>query len=395
MRRTLAGMLGGALIGALALAPAGPAASEQGVAASERATASAGSLALTRVGRFDEPVYLTGAPGFPRLLFVVEQSGRIRVISGSRKLRRPFLDISGLVRDGGEQGLLSLAFHPAYKRNRLFYVFYTDGHGDLRVEEFKRRSRTRAARGSRRPVLRIPHRRAANHNGGQLQFLGHHLYIGTGDGGGAGDPPDNAKSKGNLLGKLLRIDPRDPRGSGDYSVPRSNPFVGRRGRDEIFSYGLRNPWRFSFDLLSARRPRIVIGDVGQDRFEEVDYETLGRARGAHFGWDEWEGFAPFECDGRCARGTRKPVYAYRHDRGCTVIGGYVVRDRRLGALRGDYVFSDLCDGTLRAFGPRLRRVRRARSLRVAVDTPSSFGEDRRGRLYVASLNGPVYRLVRR
>ena len=370
--------------GALALA----------VASADRGVAGGGrGLALQRIGGFDQPVYITGAPGFPKLLFVVEQPGRIKVVAGGRKLRRSFLNITALVQDGGERGLLSVAFHPGYQRNRLFYVYYTDAQGDIRVDEFKRRGRTRAARGSRRAVIQVPHRAASNHNGGQLQFLGRHLYIGTGDGGSGGDPPDNAKNKRRLLGKLLRIDPRNPRGSRDYSVPRSNPFLGRPGRDEIFSYGLRNPWRFSFDRLHGR-PRIVIADVGQDRFEEVDYETLAGARGAHFGWDEWEAFAPFECDGRCARGTRKPIYAYGRSRGCTIIGGYVVRDRSTG-LRGRYVFSDLCNGTLRSFRPRLRRVRSAPSLGLSVAMPTSFGEDRRGRLYVASHEGPVFRLVRR
>jgi glucose/arabinose dehydrogenase len=312
-----------------------------------------------------------------------------------RKLRRSFLNISGLVSNDYEQGLLSIAFHPGYRRNRLFYVYYTDRQGDIHVDEFRRASTLQAAAGSRRTVLQIPHRAATNHNGGQLQFLGRLLYVGTGDGGGAADPGDDAKNKRRLLGKILRIDPRNPRGRRAYRIPRSNPFVSRRGRDEVFSYGLRNPWRFSFDTVSARRPRIVIGDVGQSRFEEIDYEKLGGARGAHFGWDEWEGFAPFECDGRCARRTRKPIFAYGRGAGCTVIGGYVVRDRRLGSLYGRYVFTDLCQGSLRSLAPRLSRVRRTRPVGVAVRNPTSFGEDRAGRMYVASLDGPVFRLVPR
>jgi glucose/arabinose dehydrogenase len=355
-----------------------------------------GGVALKRIGSFDQPVYVTAAPGFPRLLFVVERTGRIKVVRRGRKLDRSFLNIAGLVNSlAEERGLLSLAFPPNYKRTKRFYVYYTDSQGDIRVDEFRRRTAVVAARGSRRTVMQIPHRANSNHNGGQLQFLGRLLYVGTGDGGAGNDPPDNAKSKRRLLGKLLRIDPRNPRGRRDYRVPRSNPFVGRRGRDEIFSYGLRNPWRFSFDTVSARRPRIVIADVGQDRFEEIDYEKLGGARGAHFGWDEWEAFAPHECDGRCARGTRKPIFAYGRSAGCTVIGGYVVRDPRLRSLRGRYVFTDLCEGRLRSIAPRLRRVRRARPVGVSVAEPTSFGEDRRGRVYVASLAGPVYRMVPR
>ncbi len=353
-----------------------------------------GGVALQRIGGFDEPVHIAGAPGFPRLLFVVEQEGRIKVLRSGRKLRRSFLNITGLVNYGGERGLLSVAFHPGYKRNRLFYVYYTDAQGDIRVDEFRRRSTTVAAGGSRRPVIQVPHRENSNHNGGQLQFQGKLLYLATGDGGSGDDPPDNAKNRGSLLGKLLRINPRNPRGGRDYSVPRSNPFVGRRGRNEIFSYGLRNPYRFSFDRVSGRRPRIVIADVGQDRFEEIDYETLRGASGANFGWDEWEGFAPNECDGRCTPGTTKPIFAYGVGDRCAVIGGHVVRDRRLSLFRR-YVFADLCDGVLRSLAPRLGRVRSAQRTGLSVSQPSSFGEDTRGRLYVASLDGPVYRLVPR
>jgi glucose/arabinose dehydrogenase len=354
-----------------------------------------GGVALKRIGGFDQPVAVTGAPGFPRLLFVVEQAGRIKVVRRGRKLRRSFLNITGLVQDGGERGLLSVAFPPDYRRSRRFYVFYTDAQGDLRVDEFRRRGAARAARGSRRGVIEVPHRDHANHNGGQLQFLGRLLYIATGDGGSGGDPPDNAKSRGTLLGKILRIDPRNPRGRRSYRVPRSNPFVGRRGRNEIFAYGLRNPWRFSFDTFTARGPRIAIADVGQSRFEEINYVTVRRASGGFFGWDEFEGFAPFECDGGCARRSIKPIHAYGRERGCTVIGGHVVRDRALRSLRGRYVFADLCDGRLRSLVPRLRRVRSAPALGPRVSQPTSFGEDRRGRTYVTSHEGSVFRLVPR
>ena len=362
--------------------------------ATARQAGAGGGVALKRIGNFDQPVYVTGAPGFPKLLFVVEQEGRIKVLHSGRKLRRSFLNITSLVRDSYEQGLLSVAFPPDYRRSRRFYVAYTDNQGDVNVAEFKRRSATVAARGSRRKVIEIRHRLGDNHNGGQLQFLGHLLYISVGDGGSADDPPDNAKNRRVLLGKILRINPRNPRGPRAYRVPRTNPFVGRPGRNEIFSYGLRNPFRFSFDRISGG-VRIAIGDVGQGSFEEIDYETLRNARGAHFGWDEWEGFRPHECDGSCARGTEKPVFAYGRANGCAVIGGYVVRDRRLPSLHGRYVFADLCEGQLRSFAPRLGRVRTAPRIGASVPSPTSFGEDRRGRLYVASLNGPVFRLVPR
>jgi glucose/arabinose dehydrogenase len=356
-------------------------------------------VALKRIGSFDRPVYLAGAPGFPKLLFVVEQGGRVEVLRGGRRLGHPFLDVSSLVSSGGERGLLSIAFPPDYPRSGRFYVYYTDRQGNIRIDEFRRRSATRAARGSRRNVIEIPHPVNANHNGGQMQFLGDLLYFGTGDGGSGGDPPNNAQSKDVLLGKLLRIDPR-PAGDRPYSIPADNPFVGKAGRDEIYSYGLRNPFRFSFDTVSAERPRIAIADVGQNRFEELDYTTVAAASGANFGWDAFEGFAPYtEENGGTPDpgGTAKPIFAYPHSRGgsCSIIGGYVVGDRRLPSLYGRYVYADLCEGQLRSLVPHLGGAAHDRKLGLAVPSPSSFGEDDRGHIYVCSLEGPVYRLVPR
>lgn len=366
-------------------------------AGSGEANSSAGGVALKRIGSFADPVYVTGAPGFPQLLFVTEQPGSVQVLRDGRRQARPFLDISGLVGFGGERGLLSIAFPPDYERSGRFYVYFTDRQGDIRVDEFKRRSATQAARGSRRAVIEIPHRANSNHNGGQLQFLGDLLYLGTGDGGSGGDPPNNAQNRDSLLGKLLRIDPR-PAGGRPYSIPASNPFVGRPGRGEIYSYGLRNPFRFSFDTVTAARPRIAIADVGQDRFEELDYLGVGSAAGANFGWDAFEAFAPYTGSSSGTPdpgGTVKPVFAYGRGRGCTIIGGYVVGDRRLPSLRGRYVYADLCEGELRSLVPHLGRASGDRKLGLSVSTPSSFGEDTLGRIYVASLEGPVYRLVPR
>jgi len=250
-------------------------------------------LALQRIGSFDHPVYISGAPGARGLLFVVEQPGRVEVLRHGRTLARPFLDLRSIVGyDGDERGLLSIAFPPDYAASKRFYVYYVNKAGNIEIDEFKRGSATRAVRGSRRQVIEIPHPTNANHNGGQMQFLGNLLYFGTGDGGSAGDPPNNAQNRDVLLGKLLRIDPR-PSGGKPYSVPASNPYVGAPGRDEIYSYGLRNPYRFSFDTVSAKQPRIAIGDVGQNKFEELDYTTVSAARGANFGWDAFEGFAPY------------------------------------------------------------------------------------------------------
>ncbi len=358
----------------------------------------ADGVALKRIGSFDEPVYVAGAPGFPKLLFVVEQPGRVIVLSGGRK-RGTFLDLRSQVGYGGEQGLLSLAFPPDYPQSKRFYVYYTDNAGNIRVDEFKRRSAIRAAAGSQRRVIEIPHPVNTNHNGGQLQFLGNLLYFGTGDGGAAGDPPNNAQNPDVLLGKLLRIDPR-PAGGQPYSAPPSNPFVGRPGRDEIYSYGLRNPFRFSFDTVTAAQPRLAIGDVGQNQVEEVDYTTVAAAAGANFGWDAFEGLTPYDDESGSTPdpgGTVKPIFAFPHSRGgsCSVTGGYVVRDKSLRALYKRYVYADFCEGELRSLAPHLKRAGGDRKLGLSVASPSSFGEDIRGRLYVASLEGPVFRFVPR
>jgi glucose/arabinose dehydrogenase len=377
--------------------PACGAADDQGTATSSAAPGAQHGVALKKVGSFNAPVYVTGAPGFPKLLFVVEQEGRIRVLKGGHRAGT-FLDIHGLVNYGGERGLLSVAFPPDYARSKRFYVYYTDSAGAIQIDEFRRRSATRAAAGSRWPVITIPHPVNSNHNGGQLQFLGNLLYFGTGDGGSGGDPPNNAQNKDVLLGKLLRI---DPRASGDkpYSVPSTNPFVGRAGRDEIYSYGLRNPFRFSFDT-THKQPRIAIGDVGQNEFEELDYTSVSRAGGANFGWDALEGFSQYRDENSGTPdpgGTVKPILAYPHSRGgsCSIIGGYVVRDPRLAGLRGRYVYADLCEGRLRSLVPHLKRASDDRKLGLQVQSPSSFGEDQRHRLYVASLEGSVFRLVPR
>jgi glucose/arabinose dehydrogenase len=370
-----------ALAGLTACGAGGSGSDENGPAGESRRTGN--GVGLKRIGSFDSPVYVTAAPGFPKLLFVVEQGGTVRVLRGGRRLGRPFLDIRGLVSFEGERGLLSIAFPPDYAQTRRFYVYYTDPAGDIRVDEFKRKSATRAARGSRRALIEIPHSLNTNHNGGQLQFLGNHLYIGTGDGGSGGDPPNNAQNRRSLLGKLLRIDPR-----------RAD------ARPEVYSYGLRNPFRFSFDTVTAKQPRIAIGDVGQELFEEVDYTIVAAARGANFGWDAFEGFAPYR-DANSGTpdpgGTVKPIFAYPHSRSgsCTVIGGYVVGDPRLPSLRGRYVYADLCEGELRSLVPHLSRASDDRKLGLGVSTPSSFGEDGHGRIYVVSLDGPVYRLVPR
>lgn len=359
----------------------------------------AGKPTLKQIGRFDSPTYVTAAPGYPKLLFVVEQPGRVAVLHGTRRLRHPFLDIAGLVGyDGGERGLLSIAFPPDYPQSGRLYAYYTDNRGNIRIDEFHSSSATRADPSSRRTVIEIRHPVNANHNGGQLQFLDDLLYFGTGDGGSGGDPPNNAQNKESLLGKLLRIDPR-PSDGRPYSVPDDNPFVGKPGRDEIYSYGLRNPFRFSFDTVSAARPRIAIADVGQNRFEELDYTAVADARGANFGWDALEGFRPYEeeSSGTPDPGqTTKPIMAYSHRRdggSCSIIGGYVAGRGGPSGLRGRYVYTDFCSGKLRSLSPHLRGASGDRPLGIEVPSPTSFGEDARGRLYICTQEGAVYRLV--
>ena len=374
-----------------------------GKAGQHDATPSAkrGGVGLKRIGSFDSPTYVTGAPGYPKLLFVTEQAGRVMVSRGGRAVRHPFLDIRSLVSDdGGERGLLSIAFPPDYRRSGRLYVYYTDKAGNIRIDEFHRRGATRAARGSRRLVIEIPHPVNANHNGGQLRFFGDLLYFGTGDGGSGGDPPNNAQNKESLLGKLLRIDPR-PGGGRPYSIPAGNPFVGKPGRDEIYAYGLRNPFRFSFDTTTSGQPRIAIADVGQNQFEELDYTTLAGAAGANFGWDAFEGYDHYtEDNGNTPDpgGTTKPIMAYSHSRdggSCSIIGGYVVGRGGPRALRGRYLYTDYCSGIVRSLVPHPRRAGDDRKTGLRVALPTSFGEDTRGRIYACSHEGPVYRLVTR
>jgi glucose/arabinose dehydrogenase len=358
--------------------------------ANDQATAQATSLHLNRVASFRQPTHLAQPPGSSPLLFVVERAGVIRVLRRGRKLDRPFLDIRRRVHHHGvEQGLLSIAFPPDYVRSRRFYVAFTDNRDDLEVVEFRRaaHSETVALRRSARRVLRVPEH-FLTHHGGYLVFgPDGHLYIGSGDGGGVGDPRDNAQNKRTLRGKILRIDAR-PAGRRPYTTPRANPFKHRRGRDEIFAMGLRNPWRFSFD-----HGRLFIGDVGQDSYEEVDVVPLSTAEGGNFGWAAWEANHRYK---RSLR-VRNPIFpeiTYRHFPRCSVIGGYVVRDPGLPSLAGRYLYGDYCSGELFTFRPA-RPVRSSRNLPLTVPALASFARDRAGHIYAISLNGPVWRLVER
>jgi glucose/arabinose dehydrogenase len=363
-------------------------------AAAGRAAAGRG-VRLVKIGDFDAPVYVTAPPGDRRRIFVVEQAGRIVVVRGGKPLAQPFLDIRSKVTAGGEQGLLSMAFAPDYAESGLFYVYYTEKSGTESMWEYHRASDDSADAGSARLVMRMEDPEP-NHNGGLMIFGPDQLmYVGTGDGGGGNDEHGargNAQSLSSPLGKILRIDPRQS-GGRPYTIPSSNPFVGRSGaRGEIYAYGLRNPWRFSFDAANGD---LTIGDVGQDEVEEIDFVKQGRGRGANFGWRPWEGRRRnFD---ESAPGAVLPVITHTHQAGfCSITGGYIGRDRGVPGLFGRYVYGDYCNSRLRV--ATLRAGRRAQSRTLSVPTISgvaSFGEDAAGRLYVTSVNGPVYRFAAR
>jgi glucose/arabinose dehydrogenase len=363
---------------------------------SAAAAPAAGGVKLVSVGKFNLPLYVTAPPKDLRRVMVVQQGGRISVVRDGKSLGRPFLDISSRVTAGGEQGLLGLAFSPDYAKSGLFYVYFTRRDGKQEVAELRRATSDRANAGSIRSVL-VMDDPEANHNGGQLNFGPDGLlYIGTGDGGGGGDQHGtigNAQNLGSLLGKILRINPRRS-GSKAYSVPASNPFVGRAGaRREIYSYGLRNPWRFSFDRVAGD---LIIGDVGESAVEEIDFTTIEQARGGNFGWRVREGNRQFSDES--VDGAIEPVIVRTHDEGwCSVTGGYVVRDPALSSLRGKYLYGDFCKGII--YGARLSSSGASGNARVAglpqIAALSSFGEDARGRIYVVSFGGAVSRIAAR
>jgi glucose/arabinose dehydrogenase len=349
-----------------------------------------GGVELTRLGDFDSPLYVAQPPGREEL-FVVEQTGAVRVIDQGEAREDPFLDLGDRITTAGsEQGLLSVAFAPDYASSGLLYVDYTDTNGDTRVVEY-RRSRAdplRADPDSARELLFVD-QPFSNHNGGLLLFgPDGDLYVGLGDGGSGGDPERNGQDLSTLLGKILRIDPR-PAGGGPYGIPADNPFLGLEGaRPEIYVYGARNPWRFSFD---RRTGALLVADVGQSEFEEVDFLPAGEAAGANLGWSAFEGIARFNTDQE-APGAVRPILTYGRDRGCAITGGYVVRDPALRSLYGRYLYGDYCEGQLRSLIPSAGRARDDKPLGLEVPALTSFGEDNAGHIYITSQEGPVYRL---
>ena len=374
----------------LALAACGP---NPATAQDDPEGAPSGSprLQLTEIAAgLQSPTAIVNAGDGSGRLFVLEQPGRIRVIEDGQLLTEPFLDIAGEISAGGEQGLLGLAFHPRYDENGRFFINYTDPAGDTVVAEYAVSSANpnRADPGSERVILRVP-QPYRNHNGGGLAFgPDGYLYISLGDGGAGGDPEENGQDLGTLLGSLLRIDvdSEDP-----YGIPEDNPFVDQEdARPEIWAYGLRNPWRFSFDRDTGD---LWIADVGQNVWEEINFQGAASNGGENYGWDVMEGAHCFEPESGCdTEGLVLPVLEYDHDQGCSVTGGYRYRGSAIFGLEGTYLFGDYCSGQIwGASGSGADWT--SEPLLSSGIRISAFGEDEAGELYVADHGaGTVYRI---
>jgi glucose/arabinose dehydrogenase len=336
--------------------------------------AQAGSVRLARIaGNLNNPVYITAAPGDGSRLFIVLKGGIIRVMKNGQLLSTPFLNLTGSVSTGGEQGLLSMAFDPNYRTNGRFFVSYTNPAGDSRVVAYHRATADRADPETARLFLAVD-QPYSNHNGGMIAFgPDGKLYVGFGDGGGAGDPANRGQRKTGYLAKILRLD-----------VSRRPPLIVR------YAYGLRNPWRFSFDRATGN---LWIGDVGQGAYEEVDAIAHGTAPGTNLGWSYYEGrhvFKPQQID----RSRLKfPGIEYRHVGGnCSITGGYVYRGTAIPPLRGYYIYADFCSGKVwRRLAAGGRPVEM--SFSGDVGQISSFGQGAFGELFMTSLSGSVYRLI--
>ncbi|HEV8600727.1 MAG TPA: PQQ-dependent sugar dehydrogenase, partial [Gemmatimonadales bacterium] len=340
------------------------------------------------------PLFLTSPPGDNARLFVVEKTGRIRIVRNGSLLSTPFLDLSSQVSNGSEQGLLGLAFHPGYSANGRFVVNYTNPSGDTRISVFRVSANPDIADPASEQVILSVDQPYSNHNGGMVTFgPDGKLYIGLGDGGSGGDPQGNGQNRNALLGKILRL---EVSATGQVSVPGDNPFVGQPGvRPEIWSYGVRNPWRFSFDRQTND---LYIGDVGQSAREEVDVSTSATqfGRGLNYGWNRMEGLACYSPSSGCNQsGLTLPVLDYGHSDGCSVTGGYVYRGDDVPALKGLYFYADYCEGWIRSFrwnGTAASDQREWSTLKPGGQI-SSFGEDARGELYVMTSSGKVFRFV--
>ncbi len=364
-------------------------------------------ITLTQImSGLSSPVFLTNARDGSNRIFIVEQTGTIRIWNGTSLLATPFLDVHASISCCGEQGLLSVAFHPNYSTNGFFYVYYTDTASptyNLTVARYKVSSGNSnvADPASGQVLFTIPHPINANHNGGQLQFgPDGYLYMGTGDGGSGDDPPCNAQNNQVLLGKLLRVDVDTNINTAPfYSIPPDNPFVAQGApANKIWDKGLRNPWRYSFDSLTGE---LYIGDVGQNLYEEVDVESPTSPGGLDYGWKVMEGF---HCGGggtnSCAVGTPPcmdpsytlPVLEYPHTLGCSITGGYVYRGTQFPGIHGYYFYSDFCSGRIWAASRDRFGAWSTTDLLESGLSVSAFGQDEQNRLYVVNLGGTVSRI---
>ena len=328
----------------------------------------------------ERPTDLAHAGDGSGRLFIVEQPGRIRLLKDGALLPEPFLDIRDLVGDeANEQGLLGLAFHPAYEANGYFFVNYTDVNGDTVIARYSVASDSDHADPASALTLLHIAQPFVNHNGGDLAFgPDGYLYIGMGDGGGAGDPQGNGQKLTTLLGKLLRIDVNQSA----YAIPPDNPFMDRPDAlPEIWAYGLRNPWRFSFDRATGD---LYMGDVGQNAYEEIDFQPASSRGGENYGWNFMEGNHPYE--GNAPAGLVAPIAEYARRNHCAVTGGYVYRGPSLPALNGIYLFGDYCSGQIWALYRAASGWQMTTFLNASF-TVSSFGEDEAGELYLLNHRG--------
>ncbi len=343
---------------------------------------------------FSRPLYVTHAGDGSGRLFVVEQSGAIRVVKDGEVLGQPFLDVSGLISrqalEGNytERGLLGLAFHPNYAENGLFYINYTDlnGHSAISRYAVSADDLDRADATSATPLLYVP-QPYANHNGGHMAFgPDGYLYISLGDGGSGGDPDGHGQNLATLLGAILRVDVDVPDG---YAIPADNPFVDREGaRPEIWAWGLRNVWRFSFDRATGD---LYLADVGQNQWEEINFQPADSAGGENYGWNAFEGMHVYSGQ-PAASDVVPPVLEYDHSNGrCSVTGGYVYRGERIPALQGVYLYGDWCSGTIWSATPGVEGVWEAFVSLESGRSISSFGEDEAGELYLVDYSGTVLR----
>ncbi len=353
-------------------------------------------ISLSKVaGGLKSPLFVTNAGDGSGRLFIVEKGGKIKILSGGSVLPTPFLDIHAKVSKDGERGLLGLAFHPSYATNGKFYVYYTNLKGQIVIAQFHVSAGDPNRASTAATVLLRISKPFSNHNGGMLAFgPDGYLYAGTGDGGGAGDPGNRAQSLGSLLGKLLRLDVDHPTSTKPYRSPSTNPYVGRAGLDLIWARGLRNPWRFSFDSLTGD---LWIGDVGQNRWEEIDRSPAvgGGGRAKNYGWHVLEGKACYRPAVGCSRaGKKSPLAVYGHSKGCSVTGGYVYRGTEYPALVGAYLFADFCSGRIWSVAAQGKPSQTPTLLRDTSLMISSFGQAEDGSLYVTDLAaGGIYKIV--